>query len=255
MSRITRGVHVVGERDATLVLKGLQLVLPPDSVFSCETAARIWSLPTAKVDGEVVHIRTTAQVRRAKVVAHVGQLGEVTRHRDMGVTTPIQTFLDLAVHLDDRWLLAVGDAIVRRGLGDRAALVAAADRSTSRRGAVRARRVAALVRPGVDSPMESLLRHLHLASGLPEPVINANAHDSHGGWIARPDLSYPDRKLAIEYDGRHHFDDRRQWENDIARRHNLEDEGWVVRIATARDVLVQSDRFGADMLFLWRRRR
>jgi hypothetical protein len=254
VSRITRGVHVVGERDATLVLTGLQLVLPPGSAFSCETAARIWSLPTAKVDGGVVHIRTTAQVRRANVVAHVGQLGDVTRHGNVSVTTPIATFLDLAAHLDDRWLLAIGDAIIRRGLGDRADLVAAADRST-RRGVVRARRVAALARAGVDSPMESLLRHLLLASGLPEPVINADAHDSHGGWIARPDLSYPDRKLAIEYDGRHHFDDRRQWENDIARRHNLEDEGWLLRIATARDVFVQPDRFGADMLGLWRRRR
>lgn len=73
--------------------------------------------------------------------------------------------------------------------------------------------------------MESLLRHLLLDAGLPEPVVNADVHDSHGGWIARPDRSYPERRIAIEYDGRHHFDNRRQWENDIARRHNLEDEG------------------------------
>jgi very-short-patch-repair endonuclease len=255
VSRITRGVHVAGGLDATLVLKGLLLVLPPGSAFSCETAARIWSLPTARVDGQTVHIRTTDQVRRAGVVAHVGPLGDTTRHDDLPVTTPIETFLDLAAHLDDRWLLAVGDTIVRRGLGKRPELVAAAARSVRRRGSTRARRVSALVRADVDSPMESLLRHLLLSSGLPEPMVNANVHDCHGGWIARPDLSYPERRIAIEYDGRHHFDDRRQWQNDIARRHNLEDEGWVVRIATARDVFVQADRFGADMLTLWRRRR
>lgn len=102
--------------------------------------------------------------------------------------------------------------------------------------------------------MESLLRHLLLTTGLPEPTINANVHDGHGGWIGRPDLSYLDQRIAIEYDGRHHFDDRRQWANDISRRHNLEDEGWVVRIATARDIFVLTERFGADMLALWRRR-
>lgn len=245
-------VGVVGE---VTRLAGLGLVLPPGSAFSCETAARIWSLPSARADDQTVHIRTTEQVRRAGVVAHVGPLGDITRHNNLPITTPIATFLDPAVHLDDRWLLAVGDAIVRQSLGARADLVAAAHRSTRRRGSIRARRVSALVRADVDSPMESLLRHLLLAAGLPEPTINANVHDSCGGWIARPDLSYLERRIAIEYDGPHHFDDRRQWQNDIARRHNLEDEGWVVRIATARDVLVQSDRFGADMLALWRRRR
>lgn len=69
-----------------------------------------------------------------------------------------------------------------------------------------------------------------------------------------PTKRAPDRRIAIEHDGRHHFDDRRQWQNDIARRHNLEEEGWVVRIATARDVLIQADRFGADMHARWLRR-
>jgi hypothetical protein len=170
------------------------------------------------------------------------------------VTSPVATFLDLAAHLDDTEVLAVGDAIVRRGLATVEALVEAAETSRQRRGSARARRVAALVRAGVDSPMESLLRYVLGTAGLPEPTINANAYDSHGGWIARPDLSYPAKRMAIEYDGRHHFDDRRQWANDIARRHNLEDEGWVVRTATARDVFVQPGRFGADMLALWRRR-
>lgn len=108
--------------------------------------------------------------------------------------------------------------------------------------------------PASTRRWSSLLRHLVLTAGLPEPTINADVRDSHGGWIARPDLSYPERRIAIEYDGRHHFDDRRQWENDIARRHNLEDEGWVVRIVTSRDVFVQAGRFGADMLALWTRR-
>lgn len=254
IANLSRGVHIVGEADDAARLAGLVLVLPEGSAFSCQTAARVWRLPAGPTESTTVHVWGPIQVRRAGVIAHVGRLGDTTMRDGLPVTTPVQTFLDLAVHLDDRWLLACGDAVVRWGHADAGALIAAAATSARRRGSARARRVAALVRPGVDSPMESLLRLLLLTSGLPGATINADVHDSHGGWIARPDLTYPARKIAIEYDGRHHFDDRRQWENDIARRHNLEDEGWVVRIATARDVFVQSDRFGANMLALWRRR-
>lgn len=254
ITRLTRGVHVIGRPDERSSLRGLLLVLPPGSAFSCQTAARIWSLPVVPAPTSTVHVRTPSQVRRTGVQAHVGPPGEIVERDGLAVTTPIATFLDLAVHLEDRWLLAFGDALVRKGYATTSELASSLDRTPRRRGSARVRRVAQLVRGGVDSPMEPLLRHVLLAAGLPEPTINVNVHDSHGGWIARPDLSYPERRIAIEYDGRHHFDDRRQWENDIARRHNLEDEGWVVRTATARDVFVQADRFGADMLALWNRR-
>ncbi|HEY8790289.1 MAG TPA: hypothetical protein VIM10_14300 [Actinopolymorphaceae bacterium] len=254
IARVTRGVHVVGHVDETALLKGLLLVLPAGSVFSCHTSARLWSLPAGWTNSTHVHVQAPGQVRRAGVVAHVGVPDDVVRRHGLPVTSPVATFVDLAVHLDDAELLACGDAIVRRGFTTVDGLVAATATATRRRGSARARRVASLVRPGVDSPMESLLRHVLTTAGLPEPEVNLDVVDSHGGWIARPDLSYPDRRIAIEYDGRHHFDDRRQWENDIARRHNLEDEGWVVRIATDRDVFVQADRFGAEMRALWRRR-
>lgn len=62
-------------------------------------------------------------------------------------------------------------------------------------------------------------------------------HDSDGGWLARPDLCYPDLKIAIEYDGQHHLLDIRQWRRDIRRRENLEREGWLLRVVTAYDLL------------------
>ena len=58
----------------------------------------------------------------------------------------------------------------------------------------------------------------------------------HGGWLARPDLSYPDWKIAIEYDGDQHRVDPRQWRRDIARRENLEADGWIVLVITAVDM-------------------
>ncbi len=96
---------------------------------------------------------------------------------------------------------------------------------------------AALVRHGVDSPMESRLRLLIVLAGLPEPEVGRTVYDTDGGWLARPDLSYPDLKIAIEYDGRNHLLDSNQWRRDIRRRENLEREGWLVRVITAADVL------------------
>jgi very-short-patch-repair endonuclease len=52
----------------------------------------------------------------------------------------------------------------------------------------------------------------------------------------RPDLSYPDLRIAIEYDGDHHRTSR-QWRSDRARRQLLEDAGWIVLEFTADDVL------------------
>ncbi|WP_147375385.1 hypothetical protein [Jiangella rhizosphaerae] len=41
-----------------------------------------------------------------------------------------------------------------------------------------------------------------------------NVIDETGAWLARPDLSYPHLKIAIEYDGDHHRTDQRQWRHD-----------------------------------------
>lgn len=85
--------------------------------------------------------------------------------------------------------------------------------------------------------MESRLRLLIVLAGLPEPLVGQPVYDSDGGWLAKPDLSYPDFKIAIEYDGRHHLLDSTQWRRDIRRRENLERAGWLVRVITADDLL------------------
>ncbi|MEV0802795.1 DUF559 domain-containing protein [Kribbella sp. NPDC050281] len=85
--------------------------------------------------------------------------------------------------------------------------------------------------------MESRLRLLLVLDGLPEPEVGRVVLDSDGGWLAQPDLCYPEFKIAIEYDGRHHARDLGQWRRDIRRRENLEREGWLVRVITAHDLL------------------
>jgi hypothetical protein len=88
------------------------------------------------------------------------------------------------------------------------------------------------------------LRLLLVLAGFSEPDINEDVLDDAGGWIARPDLAYRVLKIALEYDGRHHLDDPRQWEKDIRRRELLDAAGWRVLVVTSRDL----SRFASQTL-------
>jgi very-short-patch-repair endonuclease len=46
--------------------------------------------------------------------------------------------------------------------------------------------------------------------------------------VCRVDLSYPELRIAIEYDGQQHREDLRQWNKDIDREDWLERHGWRV---------------------------
>ena len=51
-----------------------------------------------------------------------------------------------------------------------------------------------------------LVYALAVSAGLPKPAVNMPIHRPGGGWLAEPDLSYDDVRLAIEYNGIDHAD-------------------------------------------------
>ena len=170
------------------------------------------------------------------------------------VVEPALTFLQLAepsTGLSGVDLVAAGDALVRHWCG--VDELRAAARMCSRRGR-RARAALAYVRCDVDSAPETRLRLLLVMAGLPEPLVGQVVRDSAGGWIARPDLSYPDQRIAIEYEGEHHRVDPRQWARDIGRQENMEALGWIVLRITAQDLYVRPGVTVARVLAALRRR-
>ena len=54
-----------------------------------------------------------------------------------------------------------------------------------------------------------------------------------GAFVARLDLAWPDRRVAVEYDGAHHRDPR-QHSLDLARHNRLRALGWTVLQVDAR---------------------
>lgn len=84
----------------------------------------------------------------------------------------------------------------------------------------------------VGSPQETRLRLMLIRAGLPTPVVAHPIRTAAG--VVHPDLSYPDLRIAIEYDGDHHRTDRQQWSHDIERERSVRQQGWDYIRVTAR---------------------
>ncbi len=127
--------------------------------------------------------------------------------------------------LDD--LVAGADALLagREPL----ATVAGLDDEITRMGDVRSgilRRALSLARPGVRSPRETLLRLLLTRHGLPEPDVNIDIFTARGEFVAEVDLVFERWRVAVEYDGRVHAEDPRQFARDADRWAAIREAGW-----------------------------
>jgi very-short-patch-repair endonuclease len=175
------------------------------------------------------------------------------------VSDPTTVFLELATLVGSDALVAVGDhlALEPRVLDptDARPYVAAdalraAARRTSIPGSRAARTAAAMVRTASESPMETRLRLLVLAAGLPEPVLQYELHDAVGrvGWF---DLAWPAERLIAEYDGDQHRTSRDQYERDIRRFNRATDAGWRVLRVRAQGLLREPEGTRDRLLRAW----
>lgn len=88
------------------------------------------------------------------------------------------------------------------------------------------RRSLALARPGVRSPRETHLRLLLVRRGFPEPDVNVDIFSTRGEFVAEIDLAFAAWRVAVEYDGRVHAEDPRQFARDADRWAAIRDAGW-----------------------------
>lgn len=162
-------------------------------------------------------------------------------HRGTPLSSPAQSFLDLAACITLVDLVVLGDSLVAAKRCTSRDLARAAD-AWSGHGARLARRAGRLVREGVDSPMESRLRMLIVLAGLPEPTVNFIIRNRGGEWLMRFDLYYEDVKLVVEYDGRQHAEDDEQWDHDIERRELLDRHGYRILVVRSKGIYVEPQR-------------
>jgi hypothetical protein len=247
---VHRSVYVSADLPDTLELRmdAARLVLPPAAVFSHHTAAELRGLPVPADDR--VHVTIPYGTKRPAVrgiVVHEGMLDDATvLRRGRPVTTAERTFVDLAAALGLVDLVVLGDAMLRTGAATRDGLTALAYGTRQRKGIRVARRASTLVRPRVDSPMETRVRLLIVLAGLPCPAPGGEVLDEHGQWVATVDMRYQEQRIAIEYDGDLHRTNKRKWRNDVRARDALHRLGWDVIVLTADDL------YARPLQTLWR---
>lgn len=156
------------------------------------------------------------------------------------VTTPVRTAYDCARWLSRTEGLVVADALTYNGLITPDVLAAYRNAHKGIRNVGRVDDALALLEPLSESPMETRLRIFLINAGLPRPTAQHVIRDSAGTFVARVDLAYLGSKLAIEYDGAFHWDQRRA---DDRRRDAIRALGWTVIVASASDYFEQPQRF------------
>ena len=245
------GVRSVGLAGADIVERCRMYAprLRNGQLFSHVTAARLLGIPVplrhrSSADLHVASVRGT-RVRTRGVVGHLVPDAVASFGEELPVVSPAQTWCHLASMVSRDYLVAAGDYLIsglRLPGGSRTPplcsheeLVRAVGRYGSRRGAAALGWALPLLRSGVDSARESMLRLAIIAAGLPEPIVG-HPVPVEGNVVLHPDLSYPQRKIAIEYEGDDHRKDKKRWRQDLRRIVLLEEAGWRVIRATDDDI-------------------
>lgn len=221
--------------------------VPVGSVISHQTAAQLRGLPVVGGRSDDIHVtvRPTARApRRAGVTAHYRSLSEheVTVAQRIGITSAEISYLDHAQTCTLEQLVALGDALLRCRCTALGRLETATAGAPRQRGVRLARTALPLLDGRAESVPESLVRVRIIRAGLPVPVPQFRLLDAAGRFVARLDLAYPERRIAIEYDGRHHAE-RTQFGIDVRRHRALAAEGWLILRVAAVDLVDGSAAF------------
>lgn len=191
------------------------------SAASHDTAARLWNFPDPerRPYDRRVHVSRPSgggRMQRPGVVSHRSRIlpGEVTIVDGISLTARIRTWLDLAEALDLDDLVVIADYLLRNprpefegraeAYATREKLGEMLRRHPGKRGLRKAREALALARLGADSPPETRLRLAMARASLPEPEVNRPIRNHDGGVLHSPDLSLPEYRIAIEYEGESH---------------------------------------------------
>lgn len=222
--------------------------------FVAITAVRLWGLPCPRGwrSDEPLHIAVGQGQNPPRTCGIAGRRlssarAQTWRVHGVPVVDPVAAVLSAAAEWTTDQLVRMLDALITTsgnypGLRETPRPRVTREELRSRvedwRGApgiAKVRRALLRTREGVESPKETQTRLMIVDAGLPEPAIQHEVWDG-GEFVARLDLAYPDRRIAIEYEGDGHRTDKAQWRRDIARQRRLEDLGWVVIRLTQHDL-------------------
>jgi very-short-patch-repair endonuclease len=222
----------------------------PGAWVSHQTAAELTLLGLPPwMDGDPVHLskpHELPRVRRAGVVGHRVRMipGEIGECDGIPISLPPRTWLDLAAVLPLKYVVAMGDQLIRiprPQFEGRTAPYAYKEglrllirQHPNMKGVEKARLALDEMRVGADSYPETFLRIAMLDAHMPEPELQVrlNAQDP---WSPTADLGYRRFRIALQYDGEHHLS-REQQSRDNRRDEAFISAGWSYFKVNADDL-------------------
>lgn len=210
------------------------LILPAEAVITGRSAATLRGLPLARTEDPVEAVigLDTRVFRRAGLDLRRCEVRDDETEEWLGIRLASRRRMAFDLLLDRSLPDAVADldASLRAGLiGQREMQLYLLERHD--RGIVQARRALELADPRAESPPESRMR-VHLVLDGLRPEVQYRIHH-RGGLVARADLAFPERRLAVEYDGAWHGAPL-QVGQDRDRLNRLHAAGWDVVFVTAQ---------------------
>ena len=232
---IFRDVYIGRDVDITAAVKARAAWLATGATLCGVSAAAVhgtkWLDPQAPA--EIVRANPYAQkdmvVRRYQLIDE-----DVCLARSMRVTTPARTAFDLGRRLPLEVGLQSLDALMNASLFEVADVETIAQRHPRARGLRQLRLTLELVDGGAESPYESLTRLLLVQHGFPRPRTQIPVYDELGRLFARIDIGWPEYRVGVDFEGKHHWTDPRQRDWDVERYAKLTELGWNDIRATAR---------------------
>jgi very-short-patch-repair endonuclease len=208
----------------------------PDALISGRAAGRLYGFPGLdKAPVELITVRDVRSCQPDVAVHRVPSIPKGTRTMigKIPVTTPTETILDLAAVVDDGPLRAVIQYAIRNEFTTWHKIMAAIEASPrGRRGMAKLRRI---MKEGLDSHLEWLLRRVLAKSTLPTPAVHLKVSGGNGTSY-EIDFAYAGDRVAIEADGWAFHSDPAAFQRDRVRWRELAKMGWLVLCFTYEDI-------------------
>ncbi|SMB86982.1 hypothetical protein SAMN05660745_01824 [Corynebacterium glucuronolyticum] len=207
--QLARGVYVVqGEyqklsREDKYLLRCAALGIEGRPLIGASAAA-LWGMPVIVHKREQVHIIGTGRPRAGVCQTRLtrGDLRTTTVCGfEISLTSPALTVIDIA-----RWhglaeAVRCGDFALATNLTTEDELLYAIHHRAKTNGIKTARTAVRLINNLSESPRESDVKVALFEAGFPAPFQQASIYNTDGAFIGRVDFFYPDRSIALEYDG------------------------------------------------------
>lgn len=222
---VFRDVYIARDTELTAAAKARAAWLSTGATLAGLSAAAVLGTKWLDAQAPAEIVRADRHGQRG-IVAHSYRLAEdeVCTVLGMRVTTAARTAFDIGRGPPTAKAVPVLDALLHATGIKPADVVAVADRHPGARGVRRLRVALELADGGAESPQETRVRLLLVAAGLPRPETQIE----FPALRVRVDMGWRAWKLAVEYDGIQHWEDRYQRSWDIERIALLETAGWAV---------------------------